>query len=325
MIKLTIADAFTSEALGEILSHLNCQIVRCKELRPTSEELAGSQGLLLRSRTRVDRQLLDQARDLRLIVTATSGFDHIDIAECSKRNITVCHTPDANASSAAELTIGFLLRIARHLPSAEQTVREHRWRGDELRGRTLSGQTLGVIGLGRVGRKVAQVARAMGMNLIGYDPYIENKIFSDLTCERLGLTEVLIAADFITLHVPLTRETHHLLGRSTLRLTNPDAWIINTSRGSVIDEYELAMALDEHLIAGAALDVFSREPLPPDSALRGRPNVLLTPHVGGFTEEALAAASLGAAQIAIDFFSKQQIHWAIPKDAPWFNQLLNET
>lgn len=320
--ELLITDTFDGAALAKLKTQLECRFVKSKDLRPTPEELKNINGLLIRSRTKIDKSLLDCAPNLKWIVTATSGFDHIDFKECARRAIAVSHTPEANVQSAAELTVALILNLSRRIPAALASVKKGGWRNDELRGLSVMGHTLGLVGLGRVGQRVANVMRALGMKVIAHDPYVDDSIFSDLGVERQGFSEVLVAADFLSLHVPLTRETHHMINHDTLRLMNSDAFLINASRGQVIDETALTLGLDEGVIQGAALDVFEREPLMKESRLRGRDNVLLTPHIGAFTEEAVEAASFAAVDRTIEFFKTGKAKDTLPLPLRWFELVI---
>ncbi len=321
-VELLITDTYHGPAVAKLKAELECDFKKSKDLRPTSDELKSVVGLLIRSRTKVDKMLLDSAPKLKWIVTATSGFDHIDFKECARRGITVSHTPEANVQSAAELTLALILNLARRIPMAMDSVKKNKWRTDDLRGYSVQGHTLGIVGLGRVGQKVAKVMGALGMKLIAHDPYVDDSVFKELGVDRLAFSEVLVAADYLTLHVPLTKETYHMLNHQTLRLMNSDAFLINASRGQVVEETGLAVALDEGAIQGAALDVFEREPLINDSKLRGRSNVLLTPHIGAFTEQAIDQASLAAVERTLEFFKNGRAKDSLPIPARWFELVL---
>jgi D-3-phosphoglycerate dehydrogenase len=321
-VELLITDTFDGAALAKLKAQLDCHFHKSNDLRPTQDELKNVSGLLIRSRTKIDKSTLDGAPKLKWIVTATSGFDHIDFKECAKRGITVSHTPEANVQSAAELTVALILNLSRRIPAAMESVKKSQWRRDDLRGLSVMGHTLGMVGLGRVGQRVARVMNALGMKVIAHDPYVDDSTFRDLRVERLGFSEVLVAADFLTLHVPLTKETHHMINHDTLRLMNSEAFLINASRGQVIDETALTVALDEGVIQGAALDVFEREPLMKESRLRGRDNVLLTPHIGAFTEEAVAAASVAAVDRTVEFFTTGKAKDTLPLPVRWFDLVI---
>jgi D-3-phosphoglycerate dehydrogenase len=274
--------------------------------------------LLIRSRTKVDRLLLERAPALKLIVTATSGFDHIDWRECQKRGVLVSHTPEANAQSTAELTLALMLAWERNLVAARRNVREGNWREGLSRPHGLENQELGIIGLGRVGRRVARLAAAFGMHLTAYDPYVEEDIFRAHGCERLSLIELLKANDYVSLHVPLTSETLHLLNGPTLNEMPDESVLINTCRGPVVDENALITALDEGVIAGAAMDVIEREPPPKGHRSLTHPKLLLTPHIGAYTDTAWEKASNEAVDKALKFLRGQPVLDTLPLRAPWF-------
>lgn len=280
--------------------------------------IADADILLIRSRTKVDRLFLDKTPNLKLIVTATSGFDHVDWRECRARGVIVSHTPEANAQSTAELTLALMLAWERDLVAARKNVREGKWREGLARPHGLEGQELGIIGLGRVGRRVARLAAGFGMRLSAYDPYIEEDVFRAHRCERLSLIELLKANDYITLHVPLTSETLHLINLPTINEMQGEAVLINTCRGAVVDENALITALDEGLIAGAAMDVIEREPPPKGHRSLVHPKLLLTPHIGAYTDTAWEKASNEAVDKALKFLNGQPVLDTLPLATPWF-------
>lgn len=321
-VKLLICDTYDGEALARLRGELDCVITRSANLKPTVEELRDVEGLLIRSRTNISKYVLDAAKNLKFVVSATSGFDHIDFKECAKRGVTVSHTPEANAASAAELTISLMLSLLRLTPQIIATVPAKKWRHDELRAQTLNGKTLGIFGLGRIGQRVTKIAQAFGMKVIACDPYQADQVFTDLNVDRYALLELLLMSDVVSLHTPLTKETHHLMNHQTFSLINPEAVLINTARGRLVQESELIVALDKGRIKGVALDVFEKEPLPNESLLRGRSNVILTPHVGAFTREAIHLASMQAVERTIDFFKTGQARDSLPLPVRWFEQIV---
>jgi D-3-phosphoglycerate dehydrogenase len=266
----------------------------------------------------VDARLLSQAPQLKLVVTATSGFDHLDLTALQERSIQVCYTPEANVESAAAHTWTLLLALTRHLPTAAAAVHRGEWRDSIPRGELLEGKRLGLVGLGRVGTRVAEIARAFRMSVMAFDPYIDNETFLKSKAERAGQMEVLLASDVISFHVPLTKETRRMINQATLPLLNPHAFLINTSRGGVIDEADLAQAMDGGILRGAALDVFENEPLPRASKLRGRANVILSPHLGAYTWQALEAASQQAVDRIIEWADGHALSFALPPTVPWY-------
>ncbi|MBX7231980.1 MAG: phosphoglycerate dehydrogenase [Bdellovibrionales bacterium] len=321
-IEILVTDTFNSSALSLLQSEIPCRISSLNEgeHRPDSEQLTNTEVLLIRSKTKIDGKLLAVAPKLKLIVSATSGFDHIDLELCQKNKIIASYTPNANSASAAELTLGLLLCLARNFPKTHRAVQKFSWRQQWMRGQCLEGKILGLVGLGRIGQRVARAAHGLGMQIWAYDPFVEETVFHQLHVHRSGFTELLIASDVVSLHVPLTKKTQHMMNYQTLRIMNPEAWLINTSRGAVVDEDELAEVLKQRKIQGAALDVFEQEPLAQDSALRTCENVILTPHLGAFTEQALTQASFEAVAKVVDYYKKNKIMDTLPIQASWYKE-----
>ncbi|HEX6219522.1 MAG TPA: hydroxyacid dehydrogenase [Acidimicrobiia bacterium] len=266
----------------------------------TSEEflsaLSETDGLIVRSATKVTRGLIEQAPQLRAIGRAGVGVDNVDIAAASERGIAVFNAPGANTIAAAELTMALLISVARKIPAAEASVRRGEWDRDAFKGVELRGKTLGLIGAGRIGGEVALRCQAFGMGVVVYDPYLADERADELGLQQVTLDEVLDLADFISIHVPLTEETRGLCRWETLRRMKQTAFVVNASRGGVVDEEALAEALHAGEIAGAAVDVYETEPLPLDSPLRDAPNLVLTPHLGASTAEAQVGVATEVAE-----------------------------
>ncbi len=282
--------------------------------------LATTNALLIRSQTKIDKALLERAPALQFVATATSGFDHIDWRACRERDIVVTHAPQANAQSAAELTLTLLLASARHLLVARKNVHEGQWRKNLIRCDGLEGKELGIVGLGHVGQKVARLAKAFGMELAAYDPYVNDAAFTSLGVRRLSFIEVLKASDFVSLHVPLTSETKHMLNHPTFLEMQAEAVLLNTCRGAVVDENDLLSALDEGTIAGAAMDVIEREPPPPGHRVLSHPKLLLTPHIGAFTNQAWDKGSHEAVEKALKFVNGEEVLDTLPLPVAWFKK-----
>jgi D-3-phosphoglycerate dehydrogenase len=229
-------------------------------------------------------------------------------------------TPEANAASAAELTMMLMLAWERDLIGARTNVRGNHWRQGLTRPHGLSGQALGIIGLGRIGRRVATLAKAFGMRISAYDPYVAPEVFEEAFAERMSFIELLKANDYVTLHVPLTKETKHLLNNPTFEEMQGEAVLINTCRGPVVDENALITALDEGTIRGAAMDVIEREPPPKGHRVLSHPKLLLTPHIGAFTESAWEKASNEAVDKALAFTGGKALTDTLPLDVAWFDR-----
>jgi len=279
--KLLVTDRFSIEAEAHLKAHFD--VSRSETHNPTAEELSGVKALIIRSRTKITKEFLDTAPDLQLIITSTSGYDHIDFEETMKRNIKVSYTPDANAQSTAELTIYLMLACAREIALANQMMKSANWKRTEIKAFEISGKTLGIVGLGRVGSRVAKIANAIGMKVYAYDPYKEDEEFVKLNVARLGYTEILRMCNVVSYHVPSTKETYQMLNRRLFEDSLPGMIVINASRGDVMNEQDILFGLETGMIERAGLDVFTKEPLPKDSPLITHPKVVTTPHVGAPT------------------------------------------
>ena len=251
--------------------------------------LATAEGVLSPAPTPYDAAMLDAAPALRVISNFGVGFNNVDLADCTRRGVAVCNTPGVLSGAVADLTMLFILSAARHFTANSHYARRGGWsRGEPSPplGFDLPGKTLGIVGYGRIGRETATRARAFGMSIVYYDtlPQYDGGLAS-----ALPLDELLRTADIVSLHVNLTPETHHLVSTRELALMKPSAWIVNTSRGPVVDQVALADALRDGRIAGAALDVVEVEPPPADEPLLAMGNVITLPHVGSATVETRAA------------------------------------
>ncbi|MEM1581662.1 MAG: D-glycerate dehydrogenase [Candidatus Bathyarchaeia archaeon] len=262
-----------------------------------SEEIKDSKAMILALEP-VNDAVLDNFPNLKIIARYGVGYDNVDVNACTRRGIYVTHTPGILSHAVAELTLGLMLCLSRMLIEADRYVRTKWAKIEETRvqklrmGVDLRGKTLGIIGLGRIGYEVAIRAKAFGMKIIYYD--VERKIEAEnfLEAQYVDLETLMKKSDFVSVHVPLTSQTKGLIGEKELRLMKPTAYIINTSRGPVINEEALCKALKEKWIAGAGLDVFAKEPLPFDSPLISMDNVVLAPHIGTYTAETRKAMAL---------------------------------
>ena len=237
----------------------------------------------------VSRELLDRAPRLRIVSRFGVGYDRVDVEACSARGVYVTYTPSVLSGSVAELTIALMLSLSRRIPVADRYVRTEWGKpGRDLLPlrHDVAAKTMGIIGLGRIGYELARRAKAFDMNIVYYDEVRNEEAEEDLGVQYKALDDLLRTSDFVTIHVPLTAETTHLIGERELKLMKKTAYLINTSRGPVVGEEALCRALKESWIAGAGLDVFTQEPLPLDSPLVGFENVVLTPHMAAHTVEA---------------------------------------
>jgi D-3-phosphoglycerate dehydrogenase len=250
----------------------------------------------------IKSQDIQKVQRLKVIGKHGVGVDNIDCQAATAAGIPVVFTPTANANAVAEHTLALMFALVRQISPASQALMQGRFheRG-KFKGVELAGKTLGVIGLGRIGQKVAQMAsQGLQMDVLAYDPFVPKDTLSNLVIIEDSLESLMRKADFLTLHIPLAEDTRHLINEHSLGWVKPSCRIINTSRGSVIDEAALAQALSKGTLAGAALDVFEVEPLPADHLLLNTPNTLLTPHISSSTQESLENMSLQAAQGVLD-------------------------
>jgi len=260
--------------------------------------------LIVRSRTKVTGEIMEAGKRLKTVGRTGVGLDNIDTKAAEKKGIVVLNTPEAPADAVAELTIGLILSLARNIPLADRTMKEGTWIKKKLRGWQLNGKTLGTIGLGSIGLKVARFARAFGMKiLITKRTPPAPEVMRELDGEFISLKEMLQRSDVVTIHVPLTPQTHRMIGEAQIKLMKKGAYLVNTSRGAVVDEKALLEALKSGKLAGAALDVYEEEP-PKNLELIRMPNVVCTTHIGAQTVEAQRAAATLIAEKIIDSLTK---------------------
>lgn len=276
------------------------------ELNPTisAEQLrsivANYNVLIVRSRTQVTKEIIQAGKNLKVIGRAGTGLDNIDVTNAEKKGILILNAPEALAEAAAELTIGLMLSLARNIPLADKSLKEGKWLKKELIGWELKGKTLGIIGLGNVGERVAKIAKAFGMKiLISKRTPPPPKLLKELEAEFVPLNNLLQRSDIVTIHVPLTPQTSHMIGEKEFSLMKNRAFLINTSRGAIVNEKALLKALKSGKLKGAALDVFEVEP-PKDLTLIRLSQVVCTPHIGAQTEEAQKEASILVAEKIIN-------------------------
>ncbi|MDJ1134855.1 phosphoglycerate dehydrogenase [Streptomyces iconiensis] len=243
-------------------------------------------------------EVIGAAPGLRVIGRCGAGYDNVDVAAATRNGVAVAHTPGVNRQSVAEHVLGLMVSCARGIPQNVADVRAGGW--SQPSGREVAGATLGVVGLGSIGRTVARLGQALGMRVVGYDPWLDHAFLDETGTRALPLAEVLAESDFVTLHLALDDSSRHLIDATALSMMKPGAYLINTSRGGVVDEEALAGALARGQLAGAALDVTEHEPLPQDSRLRDFGNVLVTGHIAGATVEARSRSSLSAARQVLD-------------------------
>ncbi len=303
MVKLLICDHVEVEqlALGPGIE---------VDYRPTisKEELlsavAGYDALIIRSRTKVDRDVLDKGARLKLVARPGTGLDNVDTEYAKAKGVAVVNSPESLVEAVSEHVVLLMLALSRKLIAADAGMKSGKWEKNSLIGRELRGKVLGIVGLGRIGRRIAEVARTLGMSVLFYDVIaVPTEVVASLGAKVVTLDELFTTSDYVTLHVPMTKDTAHMVGAVRLAQMKKTAYLVNTSRGGVIDEEALSAALREGRIGGAALDVFEKEP--PTGAILNAPNTILTPHIGGQTEEAQINAITVIGEKVKAFFSSK--------------------
>ncbi len=259
------------------------------------ETLPGYDALIVRSATKVTAEVIRAGAKLRVIGRAGTGVDNIDVEAATQHGIIVVNAPAANSVAAAELTIGFIMALARRLPQANASLQSGKWERTKFMGFEVRGKTLGLVGLGRIGTEVARRARGLEMTVLAYDPVVSTDRATQLGVSLTTLDDVLAQSDFVSVHVPLIDSTRHIINATRLAQMKPTAYLLNAARGGIVDEAALADALERRVIAGAALDVFEQEP-PSSSPLLGHANLIVTPHLGASTVEAQALAGVDVAE-----------------------------
>ena len=322
--EILIAGKFDDEAFSLLKSEPGF-VVKNVPFDLTAVDLSTVNALAIRSRTKINDALLDRAPNLEVIVTATSGFDHIDYGEAVRRGITVMFAPGANVESAAQHTWAHVLALTNMIIKADGLMRSGEWTRQPLHGfltgTELSGKTYGIVGLGRIGCRVAQFANCFNMRVIAYDPYCKEDQFEKVRARKVSYKEILAQSDFLSFHVPSTEETFHMVGQTEIELMKPGVFLINTCRGTVFSETEICKGLRNKKIAGLGLDVFEKEPLPQDSELFDFPNVILTPHTGANTFEAFEKSGAQTAQKIIAFLRNGISSDTLPPQETWYKKV----
>lgn len=308
-MKIVIADKVSPSTLKVFAEHPDWTVVQ-----PDKEALAGELGnadaIVVRSATFVDAAMMDKAPKLRVIGRAGVGVDNVDLDAATKRGIVVMNTPGGNAVAVAEHTFGLMLSMARFLTRADATMKAGKWEKKTLQGTELKGKTLGIVGLGRVGVEVSRRAQSFGMKVIAHDPYVAPSLAHQLNVTMVPMDEIYVHSDYITLHVGLTPQTQGMINADSIGKMKKGVRLVNCARGELLNEAAVIEALQSGQLGGAALDVYSHEPLK-DSPLMSQPNVILTPHIAGSTHEAQEAVGVQIALQVREYLLKGVIQNAV--------------
>ncbi len=290
-MKVLVSDPLHQAGIELLQKEVEVEVATGLSKEELIEKIKDKDALIVRSATKVTREVIEAGKNLKVIGRAGVGVDNIDLKAATERGIIVVNAPTASSITVAELTLGLMIALARNIPQANASLKAGKWEKKKFMGIELRGKTLGVIGMGRIGSQVVKKAKAFEMKCIAYDPYISKSVAEELGVEIAeSLDELLKKSDFITLHVPLTDQTRHLINKEAIEKMKDGVYIINAARGGVIDEQALYEALKSGKVAGAALDVFEKEP-PEGNPLLTLDNFIGTPHLGASTQEAQRLAA----------------------------------
>lgn len=309
--RVLVAEPIAQEGIDTLATAAEVVTAANLDQQGLLQQVAGFDALVVRSATQVTADVLRAGARLRVVARAGVGVDNIDVAAATQLGILVVNSAEGNTIAATEHTLGMLLALSRKIPAAAASMRAGEWKRGKFMGVEVYEKTLGVLGFGKIGREVSRRARALGMVVVAYDPFLGADQADRDGVELLSLQAVLNRADYLTLHLPLTRETKHLLGEEQLAQMKSGARIINCARGGILDEHALLKAIDSGHLAGAALDVFEQEPLPVDHPLRVHPLVVTTPHLGASTEEAQVNVAVDVAEQIVAVINGQPARCAV--------------
>ena len=299
-MKVLISDNLSPRGI-EVLKQSGLEVDVKTGMKPEELKACIGQyhGLIIRSATKVTAEIVEAATNLKVVGRAGSGLDNVDKAAASKKGIVVMNTPGGNTITTAEHTIALMFALARQIPQATASMKQGKWEKKRFMGVELFKKTIGIVGIGNIGKHVARRALSLGMIVIGYDPYLSDENAKEMGIEKVDLTTLFKRSDFITIHTPITSETKNLISTKTIQLMKDGVRIINCARGGIVNEAELYEALKSGKVAGAALDVFEKEP-PGENPLLTLDSVICTPHLGAATEEAQENVAVAIAEQVVD-------------------------
>ncbi len=309
-LKILVSDNIAEEGIAVLRHEAHVDVKLKMRLDELLAVIPDYDALVVRSETEVTAQVIEAGKKLQVIGRAGIGVDNIDLDAATRQGVVVVNAPTGNAIATAEHTIALLLALARHIPQACSRLKSGEWRRESFMGTEVRNKTLGIVGLGRVGSEVARVAKGLDLRLLVYDPYVASEKASHLGVELVSLEELLKRSDFITVHVPLTPQTKGLIGKKEFDLVKPTVRFINAARGGIIDEEALFQAIDEGKVAGAAVDVFTKEPAH-DNILLKCDKVIVTPHLAASTAEAQTSVAVDVAEQVLAVLKGQAARYAV--------------
>ncbi|MBI1276560.1 MAG: hypothetical protein GC179_00390 [Anaerolineaceae bacterium] len=310
-----VPDSVNKKAV-EILEQAGLKVTAPGQMKreETLAAIPDADALIIRSATKADAALINASTKLKAIARAGVGVDNVDLDAASAKKIAVMNTPAGNTVATAEFAFGLMLALARHIPQAFVSMQGGKWDRKSYQGVELRGKTLGIVGYGRIGQAVGNRAAAFDMNVLAYDPYIPADVVSKLGGELVTLDELLAQSDFISLHSVITDETRGMINAANIAKMKKGVRIVNAARGALINDADLAEALKNGQVAGAALDVYNEEPPPAGHPLIGLPNVIHTPHLAASTDEAQVAVAIEAAELIVAALQKNEFKNVVNAD-----------
>jgi len=314
-MKIIVCDPVSPKGIALLQQRPEFQVAVLPKRLAEAELLpvvADATALVVRSETKVTRKVIEAAKQLRVVGRAGVGVDNVDVEAATQHGIVVMNTPGGNTVTTAELSFALMLALARKVPQAHSSMTAGKWDRKLFQGLELAGKTLGVLGMGRIGTEVAKRAVAFGMRVIAYDPYLTEDRAKAIGAEFAdSVDELYRAADFITVHMPVTSETKHMLNAAAFARMKPGVRLVNCARGEIVVEADLIAALESGKVSGAALDVFAAEPLPADHPYRRQPNLILTPHLGASTAEAQEKCGIEVAEVIAGYLLTGEVRNAV--------------
>lgn len=307
-VRVLIADGLAESGIEALkqLPQIQLEVHAALERSALKEKIKNIDILVVRSRTKVDKDLLEDVSNLKIVLRAGIGLDNVDVPVATEKGVIVMNAPTGNIVTTAEHALALLFSITRNVPQADASLRTGKWEKKLFQGNELRGKTLGLLGLGNIGKVVASRAQGLEMKVCAHDPYVSAESAAKLGIELKSFEDLLAVSDYLSIHVPLIPSTKHLLNEKAFGRMKKGAYLINCARGGIVDEAAMVKALDQGILAGAALDVFEQEPLPADSPLLKRTDLVLTPHLGASTDEAQVQVGLEAAE-QIGLFVKEGV------------------
>jgi len=287
-MKLLVSDGIAPKAkeILESIDGLECDIRNSVSADEILKIIGEFDFLIVRSATKVTKEVIDCGKNLKIIGRAGAGVDNIDLEAAAEKGIYVENTPGGNSHAVSELVLSLMFGLARFINVADATMKAGKWEKKVLKGTELAGKTLGILGVGKIGSDVAKMANGIGMNVVGFDPILDDSKFSEYGIKKLSLDELYSVSDYITLHVPSNEKTKNMINKDSISKMKDGVRIINCARGGIVNEQDLKDALESGKVTGAGVDVYSKEPIASDNPLLTAKNIILTPHLGASTSEA---------------------------------------